>query len=215
MSLWQALLIVVCALAVLVLLIAERSSRPTARAAGKLVASTAFVLLAISFDAMASDYGLGILVALCLGWLGDALLLSARQPLFLGGLAAFLVSHLCFATAFATRAIDGWVLTISAVASLVLGWCVLRWLRPHLAPAFRWPVVLYVVAILVMLTTAVSLSAAIGRWEPALGALVFAASDLAVARDRFVCPGFVNSVWGLPAYYFAQVVMAVSIVAVA
>jgi hypothetical protein len=35
-------------------------------------------------------------------------------------------------------------------------------------------------------------------------AVAFYLSDLAVARDRFVAPGFRNRLWGLPLYYGAQ-----------
>jgi hypothetical protein len=41
-----------------------------------------------------------------------------------------------------------------------------------------------------------------------LGAVMFYASDLSVARDRFVKRGFLNRVWGLPLYYAAQLVLA-------
>ena len=44
-----------------------------------------------------------------------------------------------------------------------------------------------------------------------VGAIVFAASDVAVARDRFVARSFVNRAWGLPAYYAAQLVLAWSV----
>lgn len=40
--------------------------------------------------------------------------------------------------------------------------------------------------------------------------LAFFVSDLAVARDRFVEPGFVNRFVGLPLYYGAQIVFAAS-----
>jgi hypothetical protein len=42
----------------------------------------------------------------------------------------------------------------------------------------------------------------------AVGALAFAASDVSVARDRFVRPEFVNRAWGLPLYYAAQLLLA-------
>jgi uncharacterized membrane protein YhhN len=51
--------------------------------------------------------------------------------------------------------------------------------------------------------------------EPSLpiliGALAFFLSDLSVARNRFVAPGFVNRLWGLPLYYAAQLLLASSI----
>jgi hypothetical protein len=31
---------------------------------------------------------------------------------------------------------------------------------------------------------------------------------MAVARNRFVAPGVVNRMWGLPLYYLAQVLLA-------
>jgi hypothetical protein len=42
----------------------------------------------------------------------------------------------------------------------------------------------------------------------ALGALAFYASDLAVARQRFVAESFANKLWGLPLYYGAQLLLA-------
>ena len=47
--------------------------------------------------------------------------------------------------------------------------------------------------------------------EIPLGAVAFFLSDLAVARDRFVAKGWVNRVWGLPLYYFGQVLLATSV----
>ena len=44
-----------------------------------------------------------------------------------------------------------------------------------------------------------------------LGAVLFLLSDLSVARDRFVAPGFVNRLWGLPFYYGGQVLLAASV----
>jgi uncharacterized membrane protein YhhN len=43
------------------------------------------------------------------------------------------------------------------------------------------------------------------------GAALFFVSDLAVARDRFVAHGFANRLWGLPAYYAGQLLIAWSI----
>ena len=41
-----------------------------------------------------------------------------------------------------------------------------------------------------------------------LGAALYFASDIAVARDRFVGASFANKAWGLPAYYAAQLLIA-------
>jgi hypothetical protein len=44
----------------------------------------------------------------------------------------------------------------------------------------------------------------------ATGAVAFTASDISVARDRFMQHGFANRAWGLPLYYLAQVMLALS-----
>jgi hypothetical protein len=44
------------------------------------------------------------------------------------------------------------------------------------------------------------------------GAIAFYLSDLSVARDRFVAPGFVNRLWGIPLYYFAQLLFAYALI---
>jgi hypothetical protein len=48
----------------------------------------------------------------------------------------------------------------------------------------------------------------------AMGALAFTASDVSVARDRFVREDFFNRAWGLPLYYCAQLLLALSPAAV-
>lgn len=70
------------------------------------------------------------------------------------------------------------------------------------------PVVAYLIVITAMVVMAV---AAFGAGATALipiGAILFYASDIAVARNQFVAPGIVNRVWGLPLCYFAQVLLA-------
>jgi hypothetical protein len=44
--------------------------------------------------------------------------------------------------------------------------------------------------------------------------VAFAASDVSVARDRFVREDFLNRAWGLPLYYGGQLLIALSPAAV-
>jgi len=60
----------------------------------------------------------------------------------------------------------------------------------------------------VMSALACGVSAAGGPWAVAVGALAFTASDISVARDRFVRHRFINRAWGLPPYYAAQLLLA-------
>jgi hypothetical protein len=49
------------------------------------------------------------------------------------------------------------------------------------------------------------------QWVILLGAVMFYFSDVSVARDRFVAPGFINGLWGLPLYYGGQLFLAYSV----
>lgn len=201
----------VCLIACVALVAAELRDWPIGRAIFKVTASSAFVLVAVQVDATASSYGRMILAALALGWIGDVLLLSRRSRLFLFGIASFLVSHIAFATAFAHRPLGDSALIVGFAVMGCVGLCVLLWLWGHLSGFFRVAVTLYVVAIVAMGAFAIAASAASGSWIIAAAALAFAASDIAVARDRFVAPGFVNRAWGLPLYYSAQLIFALSV----
>lgn len=209
------ILTLTCLAAVAGLLLAERLEKPIARAVLKLGASSAFVLLALALDATASAYGRWILAALALGWLGDAALLSRRRGAFLAGLGAFLIAHLCFALAFCLGAFSVGAFVVALAPALGVGIAVGRWLWPHLGPEYRAPVTAYVATILFMCAAAAGYGAATGRWQVLLGAVMFVASDLAVARDRFVARGFFNKVWGSPAYYAAQLILAWSVASAA
>lgn len=70
------------------------------------------------------------------------------------------------------------------------------------------PVRAYLVVIGVMSALACAVTAAGGPLAVAGGALAFTASDVSVARDRFVRHEFVNRAWGLPLYYAAQLLIA-------
>jgi uncharacterized membrane protein YhhN len=75
----------------------------------------------------------------------------------------------------------------------------------------RVPVHAYIAVITVMLALAVGTAAAGSPTLILVGALAFYLSDLSVANDRFVRPGFLNRLWGLPLYYAAQLCLAASV----
>jgi uncharacterized membrane protein YhhN len=203
--------LVVLVLAVLGLLLAEYHDRGIDRAAAKLLASSMFVIAAVSTGAAGSAHGAWILVALIFSWLGDACLLSKNERTFLAGLAAFLLAHVAYCAAFLKLGAGPiWVLGgIGALAIPVAG--VVRWLMPHVPGPMKTPVVLYVVVISAMVALAVG---AVGRGASPgflVAAVAFLVSDIAVARDRFVSEDVLNRIWGLPLYYFAQVLFVLSI----
>jgi uncharacterized membrane protein YhhN len=209
-------LVVACALAVGGLLAAEwRGSRRGVWLA-KPAASAAFVATAVATGATGSAYGLLILAALVLCLAGDVLLIPAgRVGAFRAGVFAFMLGHVAFAAAFMTRPLDvAWFATAALGLGIVL-WSVWRWLRPSVPGDLRGPVIAYLLVIGTMSALAVAWAGAGGPATVALGALAFTASDVSVARDRFVRARFLNRAWGLPLYYCAQVLLALSPAAVA
>ncbi|NWG74915.1 MAG: lysoplasmalogenase [Rubrivivax sp.] len=202
-----------CGASVVALLVADRRGHAAGRVVAKLAASTCFVLVAVALGALGSAYGRFVLGALVLGWLGDALLLSRASRAFMAGLAAFLLSHVLFAAAFASGPLSLPAMAVAAALATVFGAVVLRCLLPHVPGSFRAPVIAYVVVILGMGVVAAGHAAASQRWAVLAGAVLFAASDLAVARDRFVRQGHVNRLWGWPTYFAAQLVLAWTVAA--
>jgi uncharacterized membrane protein YhhN len=102
-------------------------------------------------------------------------------------------------------------LALGGIAVGIGAWRIHSWLRPHLPADFVIPVTAYLGVISAMLVAALGNAAARGEVAVAVGAALFAVSDVSVARDRFVAPGFVNAAWGLPLYYAAQLVLASSV----
>ncbi|MFO1406689.1 MAG: lysoplasmalogenase [Steroidobacteraceae bacterium] len=198
-----------CAVAVLALLVAEWRGSTAGVWCAKPVASLAFVWVALESGATGSSYGAWLLAGLLLCLAGDLLLVPTDRPAaFKAGILAFLLGHVAYAVAF--LALEPSKLGFVGAGFLLFGLLrpVLRWLRPHLPPDMVVPVHAYVIVIGAMAALAVSVTLAGAPRLVAAGALAFAASDVAVARDRFVAPGFPNRAWGLPLYYAAQCALA-------
>jgi len=200
-----------CLIAVSGLVFAENRNLGTARELSKVAASTAFVLLALSLHAAASIYGQLVLLALVLSWIGDVFLLSQRSVPFLAGLGSFLLAHVAYSLAFATGALSTSAFLVGLLFASSVGLTTLRWLWGRLDAPYKLAVTAYVVAIVAMCTMAIAHGAASNSWLAAVGAVAFAASDISVARDRFVVSAFLNKAWGLPVYYCAQLLLAWSV----
>ena len=115
-----------------------------------------------------------------------------------------------FAAAFATRLLTAPRLAVGGLLMTIVAALVLPWLWPHLSRFYKIAVTTYVAALGVMVTLAIGASVSTTIALP-IGALAFAASDISVARDRFIKPGFVNKMWGLPLYYVAQLLITLSL----
>ncbi|HEX6571551.1 MAG TPA: lysoplasmalogenase family protein, partial [Steroidobacteraceae bacterium] len=142
---------------------------------------------------------------------GDVLLIPAgRVRVFRAGIVAFLAGHVAYAAAFLTQPIGrAWLAAGGAGLGLAL-WGVWRWLRSSVPADLRVAVSAYLVVIGAMAALALGVAGGGGPATVAVGALAFAASDVSVARDRFRRDDFFNRAWGLPLYYCAQLLIALS-----
>lgn len=198
---------IVCALGAAALMVAEQLGERRAIWVAKPIASAAFLATALFHHALSTAYGRGIAGALALSLLGDVLLIPHSRAIFRAGILAFLAGHLAFVAAFAQLHIDRTVGAAVLGADIVVAVVVSRWLLPHVERGLRGAVIAYVVVISAMVAAACATRVPL----VAGGAIAFYLSDLSVARDRFVKPGFINRAWGLPLYYGAQLVLAWSV----
>lgn len=150
-----------------------------------------------------------ILAGLVLSLAGDVALLWPKEG-FLPGLIAFLLAHLAYIAAFASRARllsrPAPFLLYATVAAVVLAS-----LWPGVPAGLRVPVVLYVVGLAAMAAQAgvVWLAlrgtpAARGAWSGAIGGALFMLSDALLATNKFAGPLPLASLWVLASYWAAQ-----------
>ncbi|HSJ70036.1 MAG TPA: lysoplasmalogenase [Acidimicrobiia bacterium] len=178
----------------------------------KMAASTLVIVLAVTGAEEFDVYTLGILAALAASWMGDlALSHPGRRP-FTIGLAAFAAAHVAYAASFVARGASSvpWMLAAGLVMAAV-GTGVIRWLAPHRPQQLAVPLLVYVVIIGVMVTTAFGSLGTDPDPRIPLAASLFAASDVLVARQQFVTRAMSNRVIGLPLYFVAQVMFALTV----
>lgn len=194
------------------LLLAEARGSAVLRVVGKTGASACFLVFAWTAGTPhAGAPGLAVSAALVLAATGDLLLLGTRRGTFLAGLVAFLLGHLGYALAFVLLGVAP-AYALAAVA-LLGGSAVLVWrrLRVH-AGRLAGPVLAYIAVISGMVALAAGSFAAApaegARAGLLLAAVLFYASDLCVARERFVVHDPRNRYLGLPLYYGAQLLFA-------
>lgn len=203
------------ALCVLALLASELREHQLGQRIFKPLAAFGFILLALSFGALESDYGLLVLTGLLACAAGDVFLLSRKsETLFKMGMGAFALGHIFYilaASLISRHDMPFFLWVGSSFIGLTLGWVVFQNLKKHLSKAFLWPVAAYVFIISVMLIKAVQVNPDGYKLLIIPAALCFALSDVFVSRDRFVHPSPKNSWIITPFYFGAQALFAMSI----
>lgn len=204
--------LIVCAIGVALTLYADHLRNKSLEWLGKPLAALAFIAAGISWGALDSLYGQWVLAGLIFGALGDVLLIPAGTGrVFLGGMIAFALGHFFYVIGFAQLPLSTAGLVWGAAGMGIFSVGILRWLMPNVPADFKGPVAAYIVIIGLMVITAVGATVAGANPLILVGAVGFALSDLAVARHRFVAPGNINRLWGLPLYFASQMVIAATV----
>ena len=196
-----------CLLGLLILLRGEIHRDLGERILGKFVASFAFWTVGILANPH-TTFGYLMVVGLGFGVLGDIAMLVPSG--FMAGLGAFLAGHLLYVIAFVLVTTDASWWHASALVPIAVSLIAMRWLWPHLG-AMRVAVVAYVTVITLMAIGALAICRAGSIAHPShmlAGAVLFYASDLWVAREKFVAPSLLNKIVGLPLYFGGQLLIA-------
>lgn len=213
-----------CAVEVVFILLESRK-RMLAALLTKGAASLLFVFAAVLAQGLAKDgaYAQLILAGLMLGAIGDVclnlrfVLTDRARPIFMAGIAAFLLGHVAYLIALIVRAPQAllYALPAAAIASFFLIRFVLS--RVNVQGAIKIFGIVYLCVVFLMAACAVALLC----MEPqnpgyvlfAAGGLLFAASDVLLVLNQFgkrAYPAF--RALNLSLYYAGQILIALTIV---
>jgi uncharacterized membrane protein YhhN len=163
---------------------------------------TALILAAVLLDAHDDAVRAWFVAALVLSLIGDVLLMLPKEQ-FVGGLAAFLLAHLCYIGGFVAGGLTAGAVALAVAATAVaiapVARRILRGVRAS-EPEMTAPVVAYLVVIGAMLACAL----ASGNGFAIAGAVLFVASDSMIAWDRFVGSFAAAPVAIMVTYHLAQ-----------
>lgn len=177
----------------------------------KMAASSSMILVFVLAAPHAQPYAAFVAAALIASWIGDLALSFDTRTSFLTGLVAFALAHVLYTLGFMARGpLSAQWVAVGAAAMGLVGALTLKWLAPHRPEEMRIPLASYVVIIGGM--TAFAFGTLGHDPDPLipLAATAFAASDIFVARQQFVTTSTTNRIIGLPLYYAAQLLLALS-----
>ena len=160
-----------------------------------------------------------LVLALALSAAGDLFLSRPGEKAFLAGLASFLLAHIAYIALFAIVGGGPGVLVAApwrgalAAVLVVYGLGMLMLLMRRIGPSLRGPVTVYIVAILCMGVSALTLDAPL----VIAGALLFMASDTLLATEKFLLPAISRqrdwmryAVWA--SYYLGQMAITLGLI---
>jgi len=177
---------------------------------GFLVAgSTAFVLTALAGGVWKSRYGILILIAMILCWLGDYF----GPQNFLLGAGFFLIGHFVLIAAFIVYGIVRQRLWYTIDGMFVISGGLAYWILPEVFPNEQWFVASYILIISIMVALACATKGRLVSKYLAGGAILFFISDILLALNRYMQMNIDYTFFGYPIYYAACILFAVSVAA--
>ncbi len=177
-------------------------------------ASTTMILIVVAGGPTLDGYTLFVTLGLAASWIGDLALSFTGRRAFLSGLIAFAGAHGLYTAGFFARSpMDLVAIAVAGVVMALTAGAILSWLSPHLPDQMTLPVNVYVGIISVMVVAAFGTSGSLADPRIPTAAVLFAISDVLVARQHFVIKDPWNRIIGLPTYYAAQVLFAFTIAA--
>lgn len=193
-------------------LVAFRFRNRGAYMVAKMLASAGFVTLAFLGGATHSAWSAVVFGGLVIAATGDGAMAFSGKKGFLVGLACFAVAYCAYSVAFLLHGAGASVVLIPALAlagsAAVGAW---RYLYPHLPKRIHVFVIIYFAVMTVMLGTGVASARTNSNGALLVGVALVATSDVAVARERFLSPSFVNKLIGLTMYYAGQTLIALGV----
>ena len=183
-----------------------------------IVSLIAWLLVNAGFQGIAFWFGLGLLFSL----LGDVLLLFPQGGMFIAGLIAFLLTHLCYLIGFRQQ-----LLTPSAWSLVVLFIILLNAVRllRRIAGAMRakgmermvYPVIVYGLVVSLMLSAAMT-TISDPAWKVgtallvSIGAFLIWISDLMLAWNKFVSPLKRGQLSIIVSYQLGQILLIAGVI---
>ncbi|UCG26013.1 MAG: lysoplasmalogenase [Chloroflexota bacterium] len=164
-------------------------------------------------DPPAALYKWLVVAGLVFSLAGDVFLMLSGDY-FVAGWAAFLIAHLVYIAAFVSDGGPYWSIW-PLLAGLAYGLATLRYLWPHLG-RMKAPAALYMLVIVLMAWQAagrIPQGSGLSAWLAFGGAVLFVASDSIMTVYRFAKPSASAPFIYMSAYYLAQWLIAMSVVA--
>lgn len=146
-------------------------------------------LLLLYYVLNAGSFSAFLCAALVFGWIGDLCLLKKGKWPFVLGLTAFMLGHFCYIYVFTAELFTAPfrpVYLFPLIPYLVYLALSMKLIVPHAGRKMKYPVMVYMIVILIMSWTALLRCMIAGGWQIWAGSVLFVISDTLIACRTFL-----------------------------